>query len=338
MTNTPRLLDHLVTMTSIRDLELLEISLLKTIHRLLSPTGLTLFKITASHAISTEINYSNERCTIRQGDIRLRPEVEELISQLQSRDVPELSIAQGDQHATVFTVQISRHGNAVLLIESQDELSRVNAHMLSGMLQFYRNFCQLLQDSQTDPLTGLANRKTFDSSIGRIHQKSSSSSQNVIIERRTSGDFKHWLAMVDIDHFKKINDGFGHLYGDEVLILLSQQFRKTLRADDQVFRFGGEEFVLIIGCNNVEESRATLERLRQDVASMKIPQVGSITVSIGATMIAPATFDGTLLDYADKALYHSKDTGRNRVTFFEDLVTQGLAQPEHAKDMEINLF
>jgi diguanylate cyclase (GGDEF)-like protein len=213
--------------------------------------------------------------------------------------------------------------------------------MIDGMLQIYRNFCQLLQESQTDSLTGLANRKTFDECFSRVYelQPMDEGECKVDVEqRKPQAHTTYWIAMIDIDHFKSVNDRFGHLYGDEVLILLAHLLKNALRNDDLVFRFGGEEFVLMIRCQGRDEAAGLLERLRQSVETQDIPQVGQVTISLGATEMVRNTFAGTLLDYADKALYYSKQNGRNRLTFFEDMVSDGLATREAAPSENLDFF
>jgi diguanylate cyclase (GGDEF)-like protein len=209
------------------------------------------------------------------------------------------------------------------------------------MLQIYRNFCQLLQESQTDSLTGLANRKTFDECFSRVYELQpfeDSEFPEEADQRKPKGKTTFWIAMIDIDHFKSVNDRFGHLYGDEVLILMAHLLKNALRNDDLVFRFGGEEFVLMLRCQNRTEAAGLLERLRRSVESQDIPQVGQVTISIGATEMVGNTFAGTLLDYADKALYYSKQNGRNRLTFFEDMVSEGLATREIPPSENLDFF
>ena len=148
----------------------------------------------------------------------------------------------------------------------------------------------------------------------------------------------YWLVMVDIDHFKSVNDRFGHLYGDEVLLLLSQLMKASFRQDDMIFRFGGEEFVLIVRCPDQASCLVTLDRFRERIEQYSFPQVGTVTVSLGVTKMQRETFLATLLDYADQALYYSKRNGRNQVTFFEDMVEHGLAKVESIKSEDILFF
>lgn len=341
MFNTSHLLDQLVSLTGIRDLELLETSLLKSLNGFIHPTGLALYKVSNRGDIRSQLLHSPERCLVIRENFDVQPELLQAFRQHVSTDNANLQIPVSEGILSVMTVMESRMTTTYLVIHSRDALRENDRHMIDGMLQIYRNFCQLLQESQTDSLTGLANRKTFDECFSRVYelQPLDEDETQVEVERRhRHGQATFWIAMIDIDHFKSVNDRFGHLYGDEVLILLAQLLKNALRNDDLVFRFGGEEFVLMIRCDDRTEAVGLLERLRKSVESQDIPQVGKVTISIGATEMVQNTFAGTLLDYADKALYYSKQNGRNRLTFFEDMVTQGLATRETAPSENVDFF
>jgi predicted signal transduction protein with EAL and GGDEF domain len=107
------------------------------------------------------------------------------------------------------------------------------------LLAVYSNVYQLISDSKQDGLTGLANRKTFDVEL----LKEISELEN---QRREQDDKNSFLALIDIDHFKQVNDKFGHLIGDEVLLSLSQLLKRCFREYDGVYRYGGEEFAIIL--------------------------------------------------------------------------------------------
>jgi diguanylate cyclase (GGDEF)-like protein len=98
------------------------------------------------------------------------------------------------------------------------------------------------------------------------------------------------LAIIDIDNFKSVNDNFGHLYGDEILIQLAQIIRSSFRDEDLKFRFGGEEFVILLKASSIEACKHTLERFRQNVASQDFPTVGQVTVSIGSVQFTQDQF------------------------------------------------
>ena len=124
--------------------------------------------------------------------------------------------------------------------------------------------------------------------------------------------------MVDIDHFKGINDRFGHLIGDEVLREVGSILSGTLRSTDFTARYGGEEFVVILPQTTEEQSRTLAERLRAIIAGARFAHAGEafcITVSIGAATLQPGSLTKRkeLLEKADKALYQAKHLGRNQV-------------------------
>ncbi|NVO06894.1 MAG: GGDEF domain-containing protein [Rhodoferax sp.] len=341
MLNTPHLLDQLVSLTGIRDLELLETSLLQTLNGFIHPTGLALYKLSSRGEMRSQLVYGDDHCRVVRENFEVRPELTQAFLEHQTGDKARNQIAVEDGVLTVMTVMDSRSTTTYLVISSAAALRDMDGHMIDGMLQIYRNFCQLLQESQTDSLTGLANRKTFDECFSRVYELQPFGDSECTVEvdhRQPKEQATYWLSMVDIDHFKSVNDRFGHLYGDEVLILLAHLLKNALRNDDLVFRFGGEEFVLMIRCNGREEAAGLLERLRKSVESQDIPQVGQVTISLGATEMMRNTFAGTLLDYADKALYYSQQNGRNRLTFFEDMVSQGLATREAAPDENLDFF
>ena len=100
-------------------------------------------------------------------------------------------------------------------------------------------------------------------------------------KRNVQDNSTHWLAVSDIDFFKRVNDDFGHLYGDEVLLLMANIMRETFRGTDILFRFGGEEFVIVLRSTNQQGAHQALERFRITVEEYDFPQVGNVTISIG---------------------------------------------------------
>jgi diguanylate cyclase (GGDEF)-like protein len=341
MFNTPHLLDQLVSLTGIRDLELLEASLLKTLNGFIRPTGLSLYKVSSRGEVRSEVVFGADKCRVLREDFDIPAELLQAFQQHHAADLSTVQLTVQDGFLSVMTVMDMRSATTYLVIRSQETLNDNDSRMIDGMLQIYRNFCQLLQESQTDSLTGLANRKTFDECFSRVYELQPMGDDECTVavdQRKPQNQTTYWIAMIDIDHFKSVNDRFGHLYGDEVLILLAHLLKNALRTDDLVFRFGGEEFVLMIRCQSRDEATGLLERLRKSVEAQDIPQVGQVTISIGATEMIRDTFAGTLLDYADKALYYSKQNGRNRLTFFEDMVTEGLATREVPPSENLDFF
>jgi diguanylate cyclase (GGDEF)-like protein len=142
---------------------------------------------------------------------------------------------------------------------------------------------------------------------------------------------------MDIDHFKRINDEFGHLYGDEVLLLLSRCMQRNFRQTDKLFRFGGEEFVVVLDRTSQPNSLKVLERFRNAIENYNFPQVGRVTISIGYVCLNGIDDPSTLVGRADQALYYAKEHGRNQVCFYEGLLAEGKLVAEHFTD-DIQLF
>jgi diguanylate cyclase (GGDEF)-like protein len=164
---------------------------------------------------------------------------------------------------------------------------------------------RLLVQSMTDSLTGLLNRRSF----------MDLSSKEETRARRHGDPFS--VLMLDIDHFKKINDTYGHPVGDLAIKALAEVCSNALRPHDILARYGGEEFVLTLPHTPTEGARTVAERIREAVQKLEVPcDQGPVrfTVSIGVSTYASGQAFDSIVERADKALYVSKQSGRNRVT------------------------
>ncbi|WP_275234784.1 sensor domain-containing diguanylate cyclase [Pantoea ananatis] len=150
--------------------------------------------------------------------------------------------------------------------------------------------------AMTDPLTGLNNRRGF---YIQAAQHSEEPVQSAIA--------------IDIDHFKKINDRYGHDAGDEVLVSLAGLLRKRCRTLDVISRFGGEEFILLLPGTALNDAAAMAERIREAVSKTSFPFISAMTVSLGVATLSETEDKDALLRRADEALYAAKGDGRNRV-------------------------
>lgn len=202
--------------------------------------------------------------------------------------------------------------NRVLLIRHETAPNHEKEYM-DYLVSLYENISTLVESNEHDTLTGLLNRKTFNNRIISIIKSCHGDTR-----REGDQDMYSWLAVLDIDHFKKINDTYGHLYGDEILLLFSQILQKTFRSDDLLFRYGGEEFIVILRAENKNSATIALERFRKILGDYKFPKGKRVTVSIGYVLIRTGILPSTLIDEADKALYQAKSKGRNRVLQFDD--------------------
>ena len=159
------------------------------------------------------------------------------------------------------------------------------------------------QLASTDPLTGLANRLVFEQRM------------TLICAQQTQGGTPTCLLVLDIDHFKLINDRFGHAAGDRALRIVAEQLKAQLRPDDLLARFGGEEFVVVLPDAGAEDGHAMAEALRTCIEGIGFrgqQQPVRITLSCGITSLQVDDTPDTAFDRADRALYRAKHGGRNR--------------------------
>ncbi|MEA2019709.1 MAG: diguanylate cyclase [Campylobacterota bacterium] len=152
-----------------------------------------------------------------------------------------------------------------------------------------------------DALTGIYNRSYYFEKIANE------------IEQSKRYDTKFCIVLFDIDHFKKFNDIYGHLKGDEVLIKLSQTIQSHTRASDTFARWGGEEFIILLEKTTIDKAELIAEHFRKMVESMKIEDIEKVTASFGVTQYLKGDDDNSILKRADEALYSAKDAGRNKV-------------------------
>lgn len=277
-------------------------------------------------------------------EIRLKPSVAENSDNSPSHHAsvpaaPELVTAARLHHASAEKVLPNGTRIVWLLVWLDDILSSCielldpvvqgskALEIVHAIIVIYANHRSLLDYSQRDSLTNLLNRKTFDENFSKVlrslAQDDAPASDQQQERRHRDATNNQWLAVIDIDHFKRVNDEFGHLYGDEVLLLMANLIRSSFRPHDSLFRFGGEEFVILLQAADLGNAQRIFERFRSNVAQHHFPQVGQVTVSIGFTQIGSDATPVVILGHADQALYYAKTHGRNQVCHYETLVARG---------------
>lgn len=191
---------------------------------------------------------------------------------------------------------------------------------LIGLLQIFKDIFRSQHEKGYDPLTRILNRQAFDQ-VASDMVYAPQTGRSVDVKQ-----FKA-IAILDIDKFKSINDQFGHAIGDETLVLFAQTIRSVLRQEDMFFRYGGEEFVVLVREVKLEQAQNVLERCREAIETRRFPQVGSVTVSIGFADLEPGSHPVENLSKADKALYFIKNHGRNQVRSYEQLLKDDMLEP-----------
>ncbi|AJP49795.1 GGDEF domain-containing protein [Pseudomonas simiae] len=253
--------------------------------------------------------HADSRSAARELDTQIREQVDGLQSSVQgAADLDSLKHVL-ESHLEGLLGTMDEHQ------QQRDQREQETAARLKGLAervanmeqeaQGYREHLEVQrQKALIDPLTGLPNRAAWserlDQEVNTWHQRGNSLS----------------LAMLDLDHFKRINDGYGHLAGDKVLKIIANVLRKRLRSTDFIARFGGEEFVLLMPDSSLTDALAAGEVLRAAIEACPFHFKGepvTITVSMGVAQFQPGERSDLALKRADEALYRAKAAGRNRV-------------------------
>ncbi|MFJ7110005.1 GGDEF domain-containing protein [Pseudomonas sp. NPDC098740] len=253
--------------------------------------------------------HADNRSAAREMDTQIREQVDGLQSSMQeAADLDDLKhvlenhleglLGTMDQH------QKQRDEREQEVAARLHGLAERVAHMEQEALGYREHLEEQRQKALIDPLTGLPNRAAWserlDHEINQWQQHG-----NTLL-----------LAMLDLDHFKRINDNYGHLAGDKVLKIIASVLRKRLRGTDFIARFGGEEFVLLMPDTVPTAGAKLLEKLRASIEACPFHFKGepvTITISMGLTAFKPGEHSDLVLKRADQALYRAKHAGRNQV-------------------------
>lgn len=187
------------------------------------------------------------------------------------------------------------------------ESAELKQAMLKGVGLLQTQIGQLRHAASTDPLTGVYNRRRLD----------------ILLEQFAQKHIPYAVLAVDIDHFKQVNDVYGHSAGDEALVCLTQKMSQLSREQDIIARTGGEEFVLVLPHTTPEDAGRIAERLREQVAQMPIKRIGHIQISVGiACLNHISETPKQVLKHADLALYEAKNQGRNRCIHYRNATSE----------------
>jgi diguanylate cyclase (GGDEF)-like protein len=324
--NIKDVLENIISLTSERDSNALELALAQTLFKLAAPESMTLYRASSID----NIKYANTLIGNQALNEDIPTDILDALKECLESGKTTYTQRQENKLTLFPLLNAKNQPIAVILIEAMQDSHDHSLTLL--ILKIYHNFVALMNENERDTLTGLLNRKTFDLKINSII-----SSLHSKLQRRNDEKTQSYLAIFDIDHFKRVNDTYGHLMGDEVLLLFSRILEKTFREQDLLFRFGGEEFVGIFQCPSDEAMLSVLNRFRENVEKYSFPQVGKVTVSSGFTKIDTYDLSSTIIDRADISLYHAKNHGRNQVCQHEQLIQSGLLE-HNDNSGEVELF
>jgi diguanylate cyclase (GGDEF)-like protein len=343
-----QVVEHLAELTGFRDRDALDVTLVGALREVLHPQCVAIYRPVGDADDERWLTRARQRASDRVPcadplwiDLEGLPTLASHPERLACLRLAQIRTAMGAGVVTLFPLCTERDVVAVLEVETARPITREDVALVASILKVYRNVHSLLDYSERDTLTGLLNRKTFDETFLRtlasMQQELDAGTAALEMERRALAASRWWLGVIDIDHFKSVNDNHGHLIGDEVLLLLSRLMRGTFRLHDQLYRFGGEEFVVLLRAVQSADAAAAFERLREAVQGHSFPRVGSITVSVGFTDVRASDSPTGAFERADKAVYHAKQNGRNRVADHGALVAAGVFA-EDGPTNEVELF
>jgi diguanylate cyclase (GGDEF)-like protein len=216
-----------------------------------------------------------------------------------ARPLARLTSAMGSPEA------VDRQGPRASLLKTwYFEADKLCEALIATLAQHRNEVGRLNTQTMTDPMTGLMNRRALE----------------LRFEELAAAGTPFAVIALDLDHFKQVNDVYGHPVGDKVLILLAKTLRDSVRQQDRPFRIGGEEFIVVVPAPSPDVALHTAERIRADVARKAMPDgVGHVTISVGIALWPQhGKSPEAVVKCADQALYASKSGGRNRVTLWEE--------------------
>lgn len=223
-------------------------------------------------------------------------------------------LSRSEPNATVLQTLVKTLLTSTKKVEAENKAleSRLNQSS-TEIANLHRSMETIRMEAFTDPLTGVGNRKCFDTSIEKF------------IEEAEGEGHELCIAFADIDHFKKFNDTWGHQTGDQVLRLVAAAMDANIKGQDLLTRYGGEEFAILLPRTSLDNASLLADRIRRTVESRRLRKrstnedLGAITISMGVAQYHHGESHDAFVERADQCLYEAKRSGRNRIAR-EDIV------------------
>ncbi len=340
------LIEHFLKLTDHRDRDLLELTLSKAMIDLLSIQRVVIARVMREEGEKRWLEVT--RLDAKGGgkvvdpmrtDFSALPKLDESTDRLkclQRREEIEIAWAGPEgPRITYFPLFADSRTDdeGVIEIHSAAVLSMDDRQTIDQLRQIYRNMYSLLEYSDRDALTGLLNRKSLDDAfysavLEELDGVTGEARPDPVLptlsaERRHRVPANYWLGSAVVDSFGLVNDKHGHLIAEEVLLLVARIMNNTFRTYDQIYRFGGENFGVLMHCPTEEIVLAAFERFRANVEKYNFPQVGRVTVSCGFTSVMADDSPSTALEKTERSVAFVRKQGGNRVASHLDLVRRG---------------
>lgn len=354
------LTEHIIKLTDHRDRDLLELTLAKAMVKLLPIDRVVIARVMSEEGVKRWLDIATLDAR-GGGKVQdpLRVEFDKLpaldderyrMRCLQARALVEHAWAgeNGPRISYIPLFQDSRNDEeGIIEVHSGASLTPSQLDVIGDLHHVFTNMYNLLAYSDRDALTGLLNRKSLDDTfyhavldeLGELESPNKVREAAVAPgqERRHRVPPNYWLGSISVDDFGVMSDGHGHLIAEEVLLLVARIMNNTFRTYDRLYRFGGEQFGVLMHCPDEALVLAAFERFRANVEKFNFPQVGRVTVSAGFTRITPDDSPSTSLERAERAVDYAQHHGKNQVFSHPELLRRGLLT-DASKVGEIDVF
>jgi diguanylate cyclase (GGDEF)-like protein len=340
------LIEHLVKLTDHRDRDLLELTLSKALLDLLPIQRIVIARIVSEEGEKRWLEVA--RLDAKGGGRVVDPlrvdfstlahldDARDRVKCLEQRETIEIAWAgeDGPRISMLPLFSDSRtDDDGVIEVHSDAPLSSDQLLTIEQLRRIYRNMYSLLEYSDRDALTGLLNRKSLDDAFysAVLQELDGLTGDNQLAgmpkgldhERRHRVPVNYWLGSAVIDDFGALNDKYGHLVAEEVLLLVARVMNNTFRTYDRIYRFGGEHFGVLMHCPDEALVLAAFERFRANVEKFNFPQGCRVTVSCGFTSVMADDSPSSALDKTERAVDFAQRSGHNRVSSHLGLVRRG---------------
>ncbi len=341
----PTITEHVIRLTDHRDRDLLELTLSKALIDLLPIQRVVIARVVSEEGVKRWLEIATldhkgggkvvDPLRVDFNALALLDDNRQRFNCLMSRDRVEFAWA-GDDGPRINYLQLFADSRldeeGVIEIHSAFPLNDAQMGTIADMLHVFRNMYNLLAYSDRDALTGLLNRKSLDDTfysavLDELDEGQSKAQEAVVApgqERRHRVPPNYWLGTASVDSFGIIGDKSGHLIAEEVLLLVARIMNNTFRTYDRIYRFGGEQFAVLMHCPDEALVLAAFERFRANMEKFNFPQVGRVTASAGFTRITADDSPSTALERAERAVDYAQRQGGNKVYSHGDLVRRGL--------------
>ena len=329
----PTLTEHIIKLTDHRDRELLELTLSKALIDLLRIDRVVVARVVSEEGVKRWLEIAtldargggkvSDPMRVDFSTLRVLEDERERLRCVQERNVIERAWAGEDGPRITYIPLFSDSRNddqGVIEIHSGAALNQGQREVVNDMVHVFRNMYNLLAYSDRDALTGLLNRKSLDDTFYSAVLEEMDHG----IESETRVPPNYWLGTVTVDNFGAISDKSGHLIAEEVLLLVARIMNNTFRTYDRIYRFGGDQFAVLMHCPDEALVLAAFERFRVNMEKFNFPQVGRVTACAGFTRVTAVDSPSTTLERADRAVDYAQRKGRNQVHSHDELVRKGL--------------